>query len=188
MPDANHQERLVGHYSRRKNLSEEFERGIAVFDDSKAVFESVVQSPLKEAWRRPSGCPIVYEEGGTKWLLFGSPNPNVRVPATLNDVLDPSKYEAFTCSKPAIGGAPPLPDLDRDGRPNWRWQRELPPTGSETERRWVKAEQLKAEYTRFYPANVSSPSERVQLHRGSVRWNEHRRRWILIAGQIGGTS
>lgn len=188
VPDANQNERLVGHYSRRKNLSEEFERGIAVFDDEQAVFESVAQLPLNETWRRPSGCPIVYEEGDKKWLLFGSPSPNVRVPATFNDVLDPSKYEAFTCSKPAIGGAPTLPDLDRNGRPIWRWQKELPPTGSKTEHRWVKAEQLKAEFTRFFPADASNPSERVQLHRGSVRWNEHRRRWILIAGQIGGAS
>ena len=29
-------------------------------------------------------------------------------------------------------------------------------------------------------------AERVQLHRGSVRWNNYRKCWILIAGQIGG--
>ena len=29
-------------------------------------------------------------------------------------------------------------------------------------------------------------NDRVVLHRGSVRWNDHRRRWVLVAGQIGG--
>jgi hypothetical protein len=28
----------------------------------------------------------------------------------------------------------------------------------------------------------------VVLHSGSVRWNAHRKRWVLVAGQIGGES
>ena len=55
------------------------------------------QLPLKETWRRPSGHAILFGEKGAKWLLFGSPTPNVRVPANLKDVLDLDKYEAFTC-------------------------------------------------------------------------------------------
>lgn len=188
VPDANNVEKLVGRYSRRKGIKDELEQGIAVFNDALEIFEPVRHLPSNETWRRPSGCPMVCEEDGTKWLIFGSPNPNVRVPAALSDVLDPTKYESFTCSKPALKGEPPRPDLDRDGRPVWRWQKELPPTSSETEHRWVQAGQLKAAHARFYPADIANPGERVQLHRGSVRWNEYRRRWIMIAGQIGGKS
>src|SRR5262245_42376984 len=80
-------EKLVGHYSRRKGLAEEYEQGIAVFDDARAVFEPAKDLPFAEKWRRPNGHPILYDEGGTRWLLFGSPTPNVRVPARLRDVL-----------------------------------------------------------------------------------------------------
>ena len=135
VPDDKGVERLVGHYSRRKSLAEEFEQGIAVFNDEKALFESVKQLPLTETWRQPSGHPISYEEGGNKWLLFGSPTPNVRVPARLNDVLDPTKYEAFTSARDAMRKDP---DLGVDGKPVWRWQKELPPTDSKIEARWIR--------------------------------------------------
>src|SRR5436190_9151935 len=116
VPDDTGAERLVGHSTRRKGLEGEYEHGIAVFNDEKAIFEPAKQLPLTETWRRPSGHPIVYEDGGTRWLLFGSPNPNVRVPATLAAVLDPAKYEALTCARPDG-----RPDLDADGPPKWRW-------------------------------------------------------------------
>jgi hypothetical protein len=176
VPDETGTERLVGHYSRRKGLADELEQGIAVFDDEKLIFTVAKQLPLTEPWRRPSGHPIVMDEGGTKWVVFGSPTPNVRVPATLKDVLDPSRYQAFACT------------LNGDGPPEWRWQNKLPPTDSKTEHDWVKAGRLKPEHARFCPADVAAPTQRVVLHSGSVRWNAHRNRWVLVAGQVGGTS
>jgi hypothetical protein len=174
VPDATGQERLAAHYSRRKGLAGEFEQGIAVFDLAKAIFEPARQLPLSETWRHPSGHPIPYEADGTKWLLFGSPTPNVRVPATLEAVLDPARYETFACTPSA------------DGPPVWRWQNEQPPTDSKTEIGWVKEGRIKPEHARFCPADAASPTDRVQLHSGTVRWNEHRKRWVLVAGQIGG--
>lgn len=185
LPGEGGAEHLVGHYTRRKDLGVEYEQGIAVFDDEKAVFEPAKQLPLTERWRRPAGHPIVFEEAGTKWLLFGSPNPNVRVRATLKDLLDPEKYEAFTCAKPGPDGKP-TPEIGVDGAPVWRWQKELPPTDSKTEQGWVKAGKVPAEHARFCPADAASPADRVALHRGTVRWNEHRKRWVLVAGQTGG--
>ena len=176
VPDEKGADKLIGHYSRRKGLDGEFEQGIALFNDDKAIFESARKLPLKETWRRPSGHPIPFDEDGKKWLLFGSPNPNVRVPATLKAVLDPEKYEAFTC------------ELGTDGRPSWRWQKELPPTDSKAEHRWVKDKKLKPEFARFSPADASAPADRIALHSGSVRWNEYRKKWVLLAGQIGGES
>jgi hypothetical protein len=187
VPDAEGKERLVCHYSRRKGLDRVYEQGIGVFNDKTAAFEPARQLPVTEKWRRPSGHPIRYEEGGTRWLLFGSPNPNVRVPATLNDVLDPTRYEAFTCARPAHGGESTEPEVGGDRKPAWRWQKELPPTDSKTESRWLKAGKLKAEHARFCPANALAPAERVVLHSGSVHWNAHRKRWVLVAGQVGGS-
>ncbi len=180
VPDENGKERLVGHYSRRKGLADELEQGIALFNDEKNEFEVVKPLPFSETWRRPAGHPIALEEGGTRWLLFGSPNPNVRVPATLKDVLDPASYEAFTCEKKGE------PDRNADGKPVWRWDRQSPPIDSKTEQSWVKAGKLKPEDARFFPANAALPAERVLLHSGTVRWNAYRKKWVLLAGQLGG--
>jgi hypothetical protein len=171
VPDEKGNEKLVAHYSRREGLAKELEHGVAVFDDAKASFVPAKQLPLEEKWRHPRWHAVLLVEGGTKWLLFGRPGPNVRVPATLAAVLDPARYEALTCE--AEKGA-------------WRWQKELPPTDSATEQRWVKAGKLKAEQARFYPANAAAPGERVRLHSGTVRWNAYRKRWVMLAGEIGG--
>ena len=186
VPDEKGVEKLLGHYSRRKGLDEEYEQGIALFNDETAQFEAALPLPLKETWRRPSGHPIVYEEEGRKWLLFGSPNPNVRVPATLSAVLDLNKYEAFTCAKSGRAGQPLEPQLGSTGQPEWRWQQELPPTDSKLEQRWVREKKLPPEQARFYPADAAQPADRIMLHSGSVRWNEYRQRWVLVAGQLGG--
>lgn len=186
VPDEQGREKLIGHYTRRKGLQGEFEQGIALFDDEKAVFTSVKELPLKESWRRPSGHPIRFEEQGKKWLLFGSPSPNVRVPATLKDVLDPDQYEAFTCLKAGATEDRGVPDLGPDGTPAWRWQKLLPPLGSKAEQELVKAGKIKPRDARFLPADGARPEDRVVLHSGSVRWNDYRKRWILLAGQFGG--
>lgn len=186
LPDDKGVEKLVAHYSRRKGLADELEHGIAVFDDDKAVFVPAKELPLKEKWRFPHGHPVIHEEGGKKWLLSGNPAPNVRVPATLADALDPARYEAFTCA--AGAGKDAALQTDSDGKPAWRWQSDLPPAGSEAEARWVKAGKLKPEHARLYPVNAADASERVQFHSGTVRWNEHRKRWVLLVGQFAGKS
>ena len=186
VPDEQGREKLIGHYTRRQGLQGEFEQGIATFDDEKAVFTSVKELPLKESWRRPSGHPIQFEEQGKKWLLFGSPTPNVRVPATLKDVLDPDQYEAFTCLKAGATESRSEPDLGPDGALVRRWQKVLPPLGSKAEQALVKTGKIKPRDSRFLPAEGARPEDRVVLHSGSVRGNDYRKRWILLAGQIGG--
>jgi hypothetical protein len=188
VPDEKGAEKLVAHYSRRKGLADELEHGVAVFDDEAAVFVPARQLPLTEKWRFPRGHPVVFEEGGTKWLLSGTPMLDVRVPATLEAVLDPKRYEAFTCATAVEKGRPTGVKTDGDGKPVWRWQADLPPMGSEAEAGLVKAGKLKPEHTRFYPADAANPGDRVHLHNGTVRWNEYRKRWVMLAGQLGGKS
>jgi len=101
VPDEKGAEKLVAHYSRRKGMVKELEHGLAVFNDEKKVFVAVKPLSLKEKWRFPAGRSVLHEEGGKKWLLFGNPAPTVRVRATWVDLLDPHRYEAFTCATAA---------------------------------------------------------------------------------------
>lgn len=158
-------EKLVGHYSRRKGLADELEHGFCIFNDDKQIFEPAKELPLTEKWRFIQGHPVPFTENGTAWLLCGGPGLNIRVRAALADVLDPAKYEAFVAPS---------------------WQKGQPPRDSKHEADLVKSGKLKAEETRFYPANAANPAERIVLHNGSVHWNEHRKRWIMLACQFGG--
>ncbi len=180
-------EKLVVHYSRREGLSKELEQGLAVWNDDKEIFEPVLVLSLEETWRKPSGHPVIYEEDGKRWLLFGSPHPNVRVEARLEQVLDPTAYEAFTCNK-RDAKKNVLPEFNAAGIPMWRWQKELPPTDSKQERAWLNDRLITQEMCRFLPFDAQAPDRSVQLHSGTVQWNAYRNRWILIAGEYGGTS
>ncbi len=188
VPNSTGKDTLCAHYTRRKGLAEEIEHGIAVFDPEKAIFQPAKTLPLTETWRHPSGHPIPFEENGKKWLLMGSPNPNVRVPATLEAILDPSQYEAFTYFSAPSPKRPVDPALSEEKKPFWRWQKDLPPTDSKTEHKLFKDGTILPEHACFCPVNVSDPKERIMLHSGSVRWNAFRKKWILLAGQIGGKS
>jgi hypothetical protein len=59
-------------------------------------------------------------------------------------------------------------------------------TGAD-ERKLIAAGRMKAEEARFLPRDVDS-GQTILMHRGSVHWNAHRRRWIMIAEQRGGSS
>lgn len=188
VPDETGNERMICHYSRRPGLASELEQGIALFNDDKQIFESVVVLPPEETWRKPAGHPVRFQDEDRDWMLFGKPTPNVRLPARLEAILDPTQYEALTC----IGSHQPEkesePDRDENGKLNWRWQKQLKPVDSQLEAKWLKAGSITAEECRFLPSDVENPRQHVQLHSGSVNWNEYRKKWILVVGQINGTS
>ena len=181
VPDKDGKEHMVAHYSRRKGLADELEHGLCDYDLSVNAFKPVKELPLKETWRKPTGHPIEFIENGTKYMLYGSPNPNVRTPASYEGVLNTLEYEAYTCLK-----SDGTVDTDKDGAPVWRWQKELPPLNSKDELALVKAKKIAAKHARFCP--TSADGKQIELHSGSVRWNAHRKCWILVAGQIGGLS
>ncbi len=153
VPDASGRERLVCHYSRRKGLADELEQGIAVFDDERALFEPRRQLPLAEKWRFPHGHPVRVAEGGAAWIYTGHPALCVRVPAVLDSLLDPARYEAWTGR-----------EWSRSGEPD------------------PKIALVDAE------TGGAESGQPVKIHGGSVRWNAHRKRWILIGLQEGGQS
>ena len=142
--------------------------------------------PLSERWRHPSGHATPWEEQGKRYILFGNPAPAVRVPARYEAVLDPRQYEAFSCASAERNGKPLDPLCDKQGRVVWRWQKQLPPVDATTEWHWLRAKKLPPNQARFCPAGAADNDQRIQLHNGTVRWNGHRQRWILIAGQAGG--
>lgn len=185
VPDASGVDRLVCHYSRRKGLEAQLEHGLAVYRDEKDVFEPVKVLAEGETWRFPQGHTTCVEEQG-KWIYCGIPLLHVRVPARYEALLQPESYEAFTCLPP--GGHPDKssPLAGPDG-PIWSWRKDAPPVGPAQEARWMKLGVLDPKHSRFSPVDPAT-SRRPLLHAGTVRWNSWRKRWVVIATELGGSS
>ncbi len=169
-------EKLVAHYARRGGLEKVFEHGIAVFNDEKEIFERAATLPLDEKWRYPRGRATHVNEGGTDYVYFGDAGLCMRVPARFKDVIDPASYEAWTCAGKLV------PRRKPDGSLEYAWRKDAPPIESQEEAKWVKSGLIKPEESRVFPEDVAT-KERIALHEGSVCWNEHRQRWVLIAVQ-----
>jgi hypothetical protein len=67
-------------------------------------------------------------------------------------------------------------------RVHYHWQRGGSRSTQAVERRLIAAGRLPQEQARFLPVDTDT-GQRVLMHRGSVRWNEYRQRWIMIATQ-----
>jgi len=167
-------ERLVAHYAHLESLGKPLDHGLAVFNDERQEFERWLALPADETWRFPHGQPVRFEEDGVEYLGFGDSFLNVRVPANWRAIADPARYEAWSRR---AANPPPPPTWTRDGPP-------LDPAG---ERKLLDRALAIPGEAWFLPV-AAGGTNAIVMHRGSVRWNAWRQRWVLIATQEGGTS
>ena len=182
VPDGR-RDRMVAHYVRVESLERRHEHGIAAWNDATETFEKVVQWPLEQR-TEPMGHPLRVESDGETWFYVTNPYPALRVRATWEDVIDPARYEAFTCLASGTPWDAKEPAIDRgdDGRPRWGWKRGIPTVGPQVEARALAREDG---WQHLTDVETGKP---VLGHGGSVCWNEHRRRWVMIAGEAWGRS
>lgn len=176
--EASSKDVLVAHYSRRQGLFKELEQGIAFYNDREGIFEPITQISSEKEWRRPQGHSVKIRDDSGEWILFANPFANVRVPATLKAICDPSRYEAYT----------PIPSqiekVEEEMR--WSWQKMELPLDAQQEIAWLQGEQKKRFEPHFSPIDCKNPNSRILLHSGTVNWNEYRRKWIVLGGRIYG--
>src|SRR5262249_52103752 len=190
--DSNGQERLITNYSRLKSLEELLERGLAVFDDKKEVFEPLM--PLdRESPQCPLGHPFHAQVAGRDYLYSNltafEPFPCVRVQAELKHLADPRAYETFSCLASGSRYEKAASRLDRgpDGRLRYAWKGATGPVGLKEQQELIAAGKIKPEEALLQLRDIET-GKPLRIHGGSVSWNAYRKRWALIAGQIGGTS
>lgn len=188
LPDDTGRERLVCHYAHMESLDKMVGHGLAVFDDDKQEFKLVKELEMKDrAWFPGQAHPIRHRDGDVEYLYFGEVFPQVRVQADWQHYLDPSAYEAFTCLADATAAdEPPALLRDADGQVRYEWRRNAAPIDAAAEQRLIAAGRLPADQARFLPLDPDN-GKPLLMHRGSVRWNPYRQRWVMIAGQLGGS-
>ncbi|HER35170.1 MAG TPA: hypothetical protein ENO19_06850 [Halothiobacillaceae bacterium] len=186
VPAPDGAERMLATYARMKSLNEATERGLMVFDDDKQQFIRQVRGDGHWLLYPASGHPFSVRQEDDRYWYFATPFPlavRMRVRAAWEAAIDPGAYEILTAlsapndvqSEGATGG---------EMRPRWVASRELIKQWNGDREGLMKA--LKDEKDReTHLIDVESGSA-VVPHNGSVFWNAHRRRWIMIAVQQGG--
>ena len=177
VPDEHGVERLVARVTSQTGLVAPYAWHFAVFNDEKQIFES------KSRWQNPdthdSPHPFRARVDGVDYLYL---YPNLRVKADLTSVADPQNFEAFTC----IAGDGKLAQLpvaiarDPAGAPHYRWLRGADRLHDERLRHLIAGGQLKPEESWLALRDFVSGSP-FNAGRGSVFWNEYRRRWVMLA-------
>jgi hypothetical protein len=186
--DDNHREYMLCGYSRMSATLKQQEIGIARWNDDKEIFEKLIEFPL-DTPLSPRGLPLKVVADGEEWFYFGHSIPNIRVRANLSALSDPEKYQGYTCLQPGSrwnDDAPPL-DRDKNGSLVCAWKSD---TDVITPSRWATLEGKGLVHANDgeYLFIDSVTGNRVIPHSGSLSWNEYRKRWIFIFGQIWGTN
>jgi len=159
---------LYAYYAQMKNLGEIQSSGYLKWNDAAERFDIAQTFAKDRDWRFLDGHTVQIDG-----YILGNDPPNVRVPSA--SLMDPATYEAFTCLD-ADGSVRRV-----DGKPDYRWQKELRPLTSSLEARLVRDGKLRLEETHFLP--VDEDGKPVEIANGSVHWNAFRKRWIGIFGR-----
>lgn len=189
LPNRDGHQRLLCGYSKIKPPLTVYRRGVAEWDgsaDGPSRFMHV-SDVSRDIPLFPEGNPLLYQEGETKYIYFATPYPLVRTKATAESYCDPKMYEAYTCLKP--GSTLEKPEIDRDEacRVRYGWKRDTPLVGPQQQATLVRSGKLKADEALIQLRDVATGQE-VLAHAGSVNWNEYRKRFVMIAVQIYGSS
>jgi hypothetical protein len=185
--DPNDKKRIIGHYSRLKGLGHLLEHGIAAFNKDAGEMEVVSTFPL-DAPLHPFGQTLRHSSEGVEYIYFCTPYPHTRVRATWNSFRDPDQYEAYTPLKP---GTQKLnlkkSSLERNGENKvvYGWKKSTAKVSAIGQRRLIASGALQQTEALIQTVDASD-NQSISLATGSVRWNDLRKRWIMIACRQGG--
>lgn len=183
--DDSGRERLLCHFSHRESLTKELDHGLAIWNDEKNEFEKLIALDLSEKWRFPHGHPLKHTGSDGTHFYYGSVFRNVRVKADFHSITNPAAFQVFTCVSDKALSEKTVLVREASGDLVWSWKTKGQPVGPTDEVEWLKFGLMQPHEPRFLPTERGS-TNRIVLHGGSIAWNPHRNRWIIIAVQIGG--
>jgi hypothetical protein len=182
IPDTNGVERLIARVSSQKGLAPAYAWRLAVFNDEKQIFEPRVRWEWTEG--HDSAHPFRAKANGVEYLYL---YPNFRVRADLKSLSDLNKYEAFTCvsGDGKVRGPETGVDRDASGGVRYSWKPGADRLHGGRLKTLIAAGRLQAGESWLHLHNIESGVP-FEAGRGSVCWNEYRRRWVMVvSGQPG---
>lgn len=171
VPDTSGEPVMLTHFSRRKSLAVQHEHGILRYDDDKDIFVRAKTLNLEETWRHPRGQAIVHDG----YVYFAHRFVTTRVKARADHVINPADYEALTLT------------TNTSGTLSYAWRKDGKPIDQKTEAARHKHES-RGQPPPLLQLRDARTGKTVLAHAGSIRWNKHRQRWILIVTEHFGSS
>ena len=168
--DAASKEHLMAHYSRWRDLGKRLEHGLAELDESTGRFQRTTVLGDEFEWQHPQGNAVLVKGADGDWVYFSTPFCRTRVKANYDSVQNTSAYESLAWS---------------EEHGDYVWQQALKPTTQKDEEKLITDKKMPAEKARMQMVDAQT-GKAVHLHAGSVHWNKHRERWVMIAVQEGG--
>ena len=178
--DKNNQEVLAAKYARVNALFGNYERGIAVLNDQKEEFEKRVEVPEWLTSPHLTQHPFPITSGDDSYFYLTSQFNFSRVRPLLSHVEDVDKYEYFTCLVP--GSRWSERKLERkNGQLVYGWKKDTDAIDEQKQKILIEEGLIRPEEGWLQLMDVST-GQFITSSRGSVFWNEFRRKWILISG------
>jgi len=180
-------ERMLAAYSKIRGASmETYERGMTEWNDDKQEFQKIAMWRLDHPVT-PGGHVLRGTCDGVDYIYYCTPVPLTRVPAKPELLGDLDNFETFSCLKEGSTLKDPQLDRDEQGRLRYAWKRRTPVVWQKEQNELIKAGKMKPEEALIQIHDVET-GKPVLLHAGTVSWNPHRRRWIMIFCEVMGTS
>jgi hypothetical protein len=191
VPDEDGKERLVALSSTMKSLGECIKRELVMFNDATQMLEPICDIPLDRPLYGVSH-PIKLKSDGKQRLYLPNPFPYVRSKPDLASLKNLDQYEGYTCLVPGSRfqqGKPETAKLERDksGRLVWGWKRDTACLRTDDLRALLKSGKLKADEIPYLPLDVETKKP-VCLHAGSLNYNAHKSKYVLIGQELHGTT
>ncbi len=182
--DANGKERMFASYAKIKPPMTVYRRGLMEWNDERQQFDHRLTLD-DHASRHSPGHTFQQDVNGVRYVYFCNPYPLTRVPATPEAYCDPAQYESFTCL--AEGSSLDEPRLARDenGRLRYAWKRHTLAVGPGEQEPWIREGRMKPREA-LLQLRDRDTGKAVLAHSGSVSWNAHRRRWVMVAVELKG--
>ena len=188
LEDDKQRPRMITHYAKMKSLGERLAHGLAVFDEESQHFVPLIKLP-SNARLYPRGHAFRARDDDVEYLYFADPYPLIRVRADWASATDPTQYQAWTPLKTEsdLDLQAPALDRDKDGQLHYAWRYDTALVDMPAQKKLQQQGSIGRDEGWIQTVDVET-GDRIDLHRGSVRWNDYRQKWIMIANEVGGKS
>jgi hypothetical protein len=184
--DVEGNEKLVAKYANVNSYFENYERGIAIYNDEKQIFENYKSIPEWISEQHTCQHPFIGVEDGQRFMYITAEFNFLKVKHEIQELASPNNYYAFTCLKEGAKFDLLNPQLDRDktGKLLYDWKLNTEAIGLTKQEQLISKGHIKPAEAWIQLTDINTGEKIKWIGRGSIYWNAFRKKWILISGGV----